>query len=174
MPLLLKTRPDKTYSNLFHLLYIGNCAKLWWSRSPQTGKRGLLVDRDVLKLDCGDDCTIYIFSITDLYASNGWILRYIHYTSKKLLKENYNGWIHSDYTETHKSTGRNKSTNFLFWKLVTKRNEKKRITHFSCLSCANYQIALLDREETYYTHKNSSWCDRMIELENHHFTILMK
>lgn len=132
------------------------------------------VDRSVLNLDCGDDCTIYIFSITDLYASNGWILRYMHHTSKKLLKENYNGWIHSDYTETHKSTGRNKSTNFLFWKLVTKRNEKKRITHFSCLSCANYQIALLDREETYYTQKNSSWCDRMIELENHHFTILMK
>lgn len=66
MPLRLKTKPDKTCSNLFHLLYIGKYAKLWLEMSQQTGRKGLLVDRNVLKLDCGDDrTTINVFKSLD-------------------------------------------------------------------------------------------------------------
>lgn len=67
---------------------------------------------------------------------------------------------YTDYTENHEFTRRNKGTNSLFWKLIIKRKEKKRITHFFCLSCTNDQTALLDREETYYTQKNSSWWEQ--------------
>lgn len=42
-------------------------------------------DASILKLECGDDCTLNLLKTNKLYIENRWILYFVNYISIKLL-----------------------------------------------------------------------------------------